>query len=118
MISSASASPVTAIASRAYSALDAGGDDSSSIRRTVGKGADRAAIKKTADDLEQVFLSQMLGHMFSGIKSDAMFGGGHGEEMFQSMMTDEYSKQVVKRGGLGLSQHIMDTLIAEQEKSR
>ncbi|HVI52176.1 MAG TPA: rod-binding protein [Candidatus Sulfotelmatobacter sp.] len=84
--------------------------------QTAGK--DPAAIKKTAEDFEQVFLSQMFNHMFSGIKSDAMFGGGHGEEMFQSMMIDEYSKQIVSHGGVGIAKSVMHTLLSEQEKAQ
>ena len=32
--------------------------------------------------------------MFSGIKTDGLFGGGQGEEMFRSMMIDQYGKQL------------------------
>ena len=30
--------------------------------------------------------------MFSGIKTDGMFGGGQGEQMFRSLMIDQYAK--------------------------
>ena len=76
------------------------------------------AMKKTADDFEQVFLSQMFNHMFSGIKTDVMFGGGHGEDMFQSMMVDEYAKQIVSHGGIGISDSVLHTLLSEQEKAK
>lgn len=80
-------------------------------------GADRAAQRKAAENFETMFLSQMFGHMFNGIKSDQLFGGGQGEEMFRSLLTDEYAKQVVKKGGVGIADSVMSALIAQQEKA-
>ncbi|HLN25666.1 MAG TPA: rod-binding protein [Patescibacteria group bacterium] len=77
-----------------------------------------AAVKKAAQDFEGVFISQMMQHMFDGIKTDQMFGGGQGEDSFHSMLIDEYAKQVVKKGGFGLSNAVMHTMLAEQEKTR
>ena len=76
------------------------------------------AVRKAATDFESVFATQMLTQMFSGVKTDAMFGGGHGEEMYRSMMLDEYGKAITKHGGLGIADAIMKTLISEQEKSK
>jgi Rod binding domain-containing protein len=83
-----------------------------------GSGKDMASIKATAEKFETVFLSEMFNHMFSGIKTDAMFGGGHGEDMFQSMMVDEYAKKIVSKGGIGITKSVMHTLLAEQEKAQ
>ena len=77
-----------------------------------------AAVKKAAQDFEGVFVSQMMQHMFEGVKTDTVFGGGAGEDNFHSMLIDEYAKQVVKKGGFGLSNAVMHTMLAEQEKSR
>jgi hypothetical protein len=45
-----------------------------------------------AKEYESVFISQFLGSMFSGIKTDGITGGGQGEEMFRSLMVNEYGK--------------------------
>ena len=74
-----------------------------------------AGTKKTAQQFEGVLISQMLNEMFEGIKTDGMFGGGPGEEMFRSLMIDEYGKQVAAQGGLGLSDHITRALLQRQE---
>ena len=37
--------------------------------------------------------------MFEGIKTDGMFGGGNAEDIFRSMMVDEYGKMMSKNGG-------------------
>ena len=74
------------------------------------------AATKAAKQYEGVFISEFLGSMFEGIKTDGPFGGGQGEEMFRSMMIDEYGKQIENQGGFGLSSAITRQLLAEQEK--
>ena len=83
---------------------------------TIPKGTnDPDAIKKVAQQFESVFISQFMGEMFSGISTDGPFGGGQGEEMFRSLMIDEYGKQIAKQGGIGLADSITRQLIKMQE---
>ena len=77
-------------------------------------GATKAATAKVAQQFEGVLISQMLNSMFDGIKTDGMFGGGEGEEMFRSMTVDEYGKQMAKQGGLGLADHVTRELLKRQ----
>jgi len=74
-----------------------------------------AAATKAAKEFESVFISQFLGSMFSGIKTDSMFGGGQGEEMFRSLMVDQYGKSIEQRGGFGLAEHVTKQLMKFQE---
>jgi flagellar protein FlgJ len=83
---------------------------------TLGKmPANSAAIDKTAASFENVFISQMLGSMFSGISTDGLTGGGQGEEMFRSLMIDQYSAGIEKQGGLGLAASVKSTMLKMQE---
>ena len=75
--------------------------------------ADRA--EKAAKDYESVFISQMLGAMFSGIKSDGITGGGQGEEMFRSLIINEYGKSIAAQGGFGLADQMKAQLLNHQE---
>lgn len=84
---------------------------------TLGNSADRETMKKSAQQFEAVFLSQMFGQMFEGVGTDSLFGGGHGEEMFRSMLVDEYGKLVAKRGGVGIADAVLRTLVHQQEKT-
>ena len=77
--------------------------------------ANVAAATKAAKEFESVFISQFLGTMFSGIPTDGPFGGGEGEEMFRSMMTNEYAKSVETRGGFGLANAVTRQLLKHQE---
>lgn len=79
-------------------------------------GHDRQAkIKKSAQDFEAMFLSQMFGHMFKGLEVDPLFGGGEGEEMFRSFLVDEYSKLVSKAGGVGIANTVAKEFLSQQE---
>jgi flagellar protein FlgJ len=69
---------------------------------------------KVAKEFEGVFISQFLGSMFSGIKADSEFGGGEGEEMFRSLMIDQYGKQMETRGGFGLAAAVQRQLLKNQ----
>jgi len=74
------------------------------------KGADKAA-----KDFEGVFISEMLSHMFEGQKTDPEFGGGEGEDMVKSMLTNEYGKKMAEGNGIGLSGAIKDMMIKMQQ---
>jgi Rod binding domain-containing protein len=80
-----------------------------------GATGNRTAAVKAAKEFESVFISQFLGSMFSGIPTDGMFGGGEGEEMFRSLMIDQYGKQVEQRGGFGLADSVTRQLLKTQE---
>jgi len=75
---------------------------------------DVARAEEAAKDFEAVFISQMLSHMFSGVEVDPMFGGGQGEEMFRSMMVEEYGKQLADQGGIGIASSVKAKLIEMQ----
>ena len=74
----------------------------------------RTRAKETAEKFEGQFLSFMFQQMFEGVKSDGPFGGGHGEEMFRSLMTDAMGKQMAKKGGIGLSDPIQREILKMQ----
>lgn len=80
--------------------------------------ANVAAAKKAAQEFESVFLSQMLGSMFEGISSEPPFGGGQGEEMFRSLMIDEYGKSIAGQGGIGLADVVTRQLLKGQEAAQ
>lgn len=83
---------------------------------TLPRGAvDPAKAAHVAREYESVFISQFLGTMFSGVKTDGPFGGGQGEEMFRSMMIDQYAKGLTARGGFGLAASMQAELLKHQQ---
>jgi len=77
--------------------------------------ANAAKADWAAKEYESVFISQFLGSMFSGIKTDGITGGGQGEEMFRSLMINEYGKSIQQRGGFGLAAQMKAQLLKHQE---
>ena len=74
----------------------------------------RAKAKDAGDRFEAQFMSQMLGQMFEGVKTDGPFGGGFGEEMFRSMMTDAMAKKMTQAGGIGVSDTVQREILKMQ----
>lgn len=82
---------------------------------SVPKSQDLNKIREAAQEFEAVFLSQMLKPMFEGISSAPPFGGGQSEEMYRSLMMDEYGKSIAKAGGIGIADQVMREMIKLQE---
>lgn len=72
-------------------------------------------IQTVARQFEGMFLSQMFGHMFKGLKTDGLMGGGNGEAIFRDFLIQEYGKAASKAGGIGLAKSITRQLSAMQE---
>lgn len=71
--------------------------------------------KKTADDFETVFLENFTQTMMSSSGTEGPLGeNGTGGDVWRSMLTQEYAKQIQKSGGVGLSDQIMRDLIQVQ----
>ncbi|MFD2262348.1 rod-binding protein [Lacibacterium aquatile] len=62
--------------------------------------------KEVGREFEAMFLSQMLAPMFDTVKTDGMFGGGHGEDSFKGLLVDEYAKNMARQGSLGIADMI------------
>lgn len=80
-----------------------------------GKGLGMAKAREAAQEFEAVFLAQMVSYMFAGIKTNEIFGGGAGEDVYRSMMAQEYGKTLAKSGGIGIADQVMNEIIRIQE---
>jgi peptidoglycan hydrolase FlgJ len=74
----------------------------------------RTKARDAADKFEGQFLSLMMQQMFQGVSTDGPFGGGFGEEMFRSLMTDAMAKNMTRAGGIGLSDTIQREILKMQ----
>ena len=84
---------------------------------TVRPTGDVEAARTAAEEFEAVFVSQMLEHMFAGIRTDGPFGGGRGEEIFRSMMLTEYGQMISGSGGVGIAEQVMAEILRLQDVS-
>ena len=71
--------------------------------------AKEARLRQTAAAFETAFLAEMLKEAGLGKTPDA-FGGGSGEDQFASFLREAQAKEMVARGGIGLSRAIYEAM--------
>ena len=76
----------------------------SALPNGVDKAGPLAAVeakaREVAEEFEGFFISMMLETMSSGLEIDPIFGGGHGEAVYRSMLNDEYARTFARAGGI------------------
>lgn len=72
-------------------------------------------LKAQAQDFEAMVMTQMITPMFEGLKTDGPFGGGAGESAFRGFLVQEFGKAVAARGGIGLSDMLIRSLLVTEE---
>ena len=90
---------MSALSSAAVSPIDTVGQTATSTADLLKRGK----IRETAQKFEASFLSIMLQQMFEGTETAAPFGGGPGESMFKSFMTEAMANKMTKAGGVGVA---------------
>ncbi|MCK9223726.1 MAG: rod-binding protein [Candidatus Muirbacterium halophilum] len=61
-------------------------------------------LKKSCQDFESIFVNQLMKSMRSTVQKTGFISGGRGEEIFQSMLDEEYSNEISKSGKMGLAE--------------
>ena len=75
----------------------------------------QARAKSTATDFEAVFLNSMFSQMTAGLKGDGPFGDTKGTGVWRSMLTEQYSKNFARAGGIGIAAQVQRALLGQQE---
>ena len=77
----------------------------------------RQQAKKVSQDFEALFVGMMMKSMRSTVGKDTLTGGGHGEEVYRSLLDQEYANASVKRGGgLGLAKVLEKDIIRQESR--
>ena len=76
----------------------------------------QAKAKVTAQDFEAMFLNSMFSQMTNGLNGEGPFGNSTGTGVWRSMLTEQYSRQFAKAGGVGISNEVYRTLILQQAR--
>lgn len=82
------------------------------LEQAVNTGDDEA-MKEACDELESYMLSMMLKQVKSSLlpeKEDRLIGEGDYVKMFSDTMINAVSEQVVKAGGMGLSNQLYEQM--------
>ncbi len=75
-------------------------------------------VRRAAEEFEAVFISQMLAPMFEGLETDELFGGGPGEDIYRSILVEEYGKSIARSGGIGIADAVQREILRLQEVSQ
>lgn len=78
--------------------------------------AKRAQLTEVAVALEASFLTEMLKHSGHGEARDS-FGGGAGEDAFSGFLAREQAGLLAAGGGIGLAEHIVESLMKREENA-
>lgn len=97
-------------------------DKARQLQRQLQPGAvlterQRQQAKKVSQDFEALVVGMMLKSMRETVGKDKLTGGGHGEEVYRSLLDQEYATAAVKRGGgLGLARMIEKDIIRQESR--
>lgn len=78
-------------------------------------GMDAAQVRQAAEDFEAVFIAQMLAPMFDGLSDDDYLGGGPGQDIYRSMLVEQYGNSLARAGGFGLADAVQREILRLQE---
>lgn len=81
-------------------------------------GTNAADAHQAAENFETFFLSQSLDSMFAGVETDSLFGGGEGENVYRSLLNQEYAKVAAKSGGVGIADAVQREILRMQEAQK
>ena len=77
----------------------------------------RLQAKKVSQDFEALFVGMMMKSMRATVGKDQLTGGGHGDEVYRSMLDQEYANASVKSGGgLGIAKIIEKDIIRQESR--
>ena len=68
-----------------------------------------------AQDFETQFVNSMFQQMYAGVQGDGPFGNSTGVGPWRSFLTEEYAKNFVKSGGIGITDAVYKSLLSLQE---
>jgi flagellar protein FlgJ len=71
----------------------------------AAQGADKksASAAKVAKEFEALFVGMMLKGMRETVGTNSITGGGKGEEVYRSLLDQEYANVIAENGSLGLA---------------
>jgi flagellar protein FlgJ len=98
-------------------------DKARQLQRTASNGGagltekQRQQAKKVSQDFEALFVGMMMKSMRATVGKDKLTGGGHGDEVYRSMLDQEYANASVKRGGgLGIAKIVEKDIIRQESR--
>jgi flagellar protein FlgJ len=79
-----------------------------------GREIDREKLKKACTEFEALFVQEMLKFMRQTVPKSGLGGPGGGKEVYQSLMDQELSKSLAKKGGLRIGEMVYRQMLQEE----
>ncbi len=88
----------------------------SSGPKTGAGGIDQEKLKKACTEFESLFIQEILKFMRQTIPASGLAGPGAGKEVYQSLLDQELSKNLAKKGGLRIGEMVYRQMLRKEEK--
>ncbi len=79
-------------------------------------GVDPEKLKKACTEFEALFVQEILKFMRQTIPQSGLAGSGAGKEVYQSLLDQELSKNLAKKGGLRIGEMVYKQMLRKEEK--
>jgi flagellar protein FlgJ len=79
---------------------------------------ERSEIKRVADEFESLFLNLVLKSMRQTVPKSDLINGGNAEDIYKSMLDDEYAKMMAQQRSTGIADNIEEFLLRAQGSTR
>jgi Rod binding domain-containing protein len=89
--------------------------DAAKIASQLKNSKDTNTAKETATNFEALYMNEMMSYMFQGIETDGPFGGGNGEDIFRSLMIEQYSNKIASSGQTKIGSSLEKEMLKMQE---
>ena len=104
------------LASTAADLLGKVADGASTSAASSAASVKNDKLRKTAKDFETVFLEDAMNRLGENIGDAGPLGGGEGGgSVYRSMLMKEYAGEIVKSGGVGISDSVYRQMLKLQE---
>jgi len=92
------------------SAVSAAGVSTQGLTRAAGADREAERLRKTAQEVEGVFLGILMKSMRSTVGNGGLFQKGADAQMYREMFDEEVGRVLARGGGIGLAQTILRAL--------
>ncbi len=75
---------------------------------------DVAEIKKISDEFESMFLNLVMKSMRDTVQKSGLVDGGNAEDIYKSLLDDEYTKMMAQQRSTGIADNIEEFLLRAQ----
>ena len=107
-----------AFAGRLEKAIQAAEQTEKSQQDDIAKRREDAKLKTACQEMEAVFLNMMLTKMRASVPKTNLMGDNSQEEMMQSLLDTELTKNMAQAGGMGLANMLYRQLSKNAVKSQ